>query len=161
MSDGVKLTALYFDGQKYFVDTLKKEYKKVDIKIFDETIKWLNIYFSGKAPSFTPALDMKGSDFRKRVWKIVLTIPFGRTMTYGQIADIIAKENGLKKMSAQAVGGAIGHNKISLIIPCHRVIGANGFLIGYAAGIDKKMWLLKMEEALMSGLSVPKKSMTP
>ena len=99
---------------------------------------------------------MKTTEFRKRVWKILLTIPYGKTMTYGEIAEKIAKDSGKAKMSAQAVGGAVGHNSISLIIPCHRVIGANGSLTGYAGGIEKKKKLLELEKADMSGFFVPK-----
>ena len=98
---------------------------------------------------------MKTTPFRKEVWEILLTIPFGKTMTYGEIADRIAGQNGLSRMSAQAVGGAVGHNAISLIIPCHRVVGANGSLTGYAGGIDKKAKLLALEQVDMSSLFVP------
>ena len=100
---------------------------------------------------------MKTTEFRKKVWKILLTIPYGKTMTYGEIAERIAKDSGKVKMSAQAVGGAVGHNSISLIIPCHRVIGTNGSLTGYAGGIEKKKKLLELEKADMSGFFVPKK----
>ena len=116
-----------------------------------------DIYFSGKAPDFTPPLKMDTTPFRKAVWEIMLTIPFGQTMTYGEIADRIAKQRGLAKMSAQAVGGAVGHNSISLIIPCHRVVGTNGSLTGYAGGIEKKVQLLTMEKTDMSAFFVPKK----
>lgn len=106
---------------------------------------WLDIYFSGKEPGFTPPLCMQTTQFRKAVWDIILTIPFGETMTYGEIADMIAKQKGMPKMSAQAVGGAVGHNMILLIIPCHRVVGANGSLTGYAGGLQKKIKLLAHE----------------
>ena len=148
-SDGVSLIGLWFKDQKYFADSLDEKYEVKSLPIFDETIRWLNIYFSGKAPDFTPKIKMKTSDFRKSVWKILLTIPYGQTMTYGEIAKIIAKQKGLSRMSAQAVGGAVGHNSISLIIPCHRVVGTNGSLIGYAGGIDKKIKLLTLEKALI------------
>ena len=144
-SDGEALIGLWFDGQKYFADVLGVECEEKFLPIFEETDKWLDIYFSGKAPDFTPPLNMKTTDFRKAVWEIMLSIPFGRTMTYGQIAERIAKQKGVKRMSAQAVGGAVGHNSISLIIPCHRVVGTNGSLTGYAGGIDKKVRLLEME----------------
>ena len=101
---------------------------------------------------------MKATAFRKAVWEILLTIPFGHTMTYGAIAEKMAKQQGLPHMSAQAVGGAVGHNAISIIIPCHRVVGANGSLTGYAGGIDKKIRLLTLEQANISGLFVPKGS---
>lgn len=146
-SNGREITGLWFDGQKYFGDTLPKDYEEKALPIFEETKKWLDIYFVGKAPDFTPPLKMETTDFRKAVWEIMLTIPFGQTMTYGEIANSIAKQKGLVKMSAQAVGGAVGHNSISLIIPCHRVVGANGSLTGYAGGIEKKIQLLTMEKA--------------
>ncbi len=104
---------------------------------------------------------MLTTPFRKAVWEIMLTIPFGETMTYGEIADKIAKQKGISKMSAQAVGGAVGHNSISLIIPCHRVVGTNGSLTGYAGGIDKKVQLLTLEKADMSDLFIPQKSTAP
>ena len=144
-SDGEALTGLWFDGQKYFANTLSAEHSERALPIFDETDRWLAIYFSGKDPGFTPALNMRGTAFRKAVWEILLTIPYGQTMTYGQIADRIEKKPGVCRMSAQAVGGAVGHNAISLIIPCHRVLGADGSLVGYAGGVDKKMRLLQME----------------
>lgn len=156
-SDGDSLIGLWFDKQKYFADTLEDEVFETALPIFDETAKWLDIYFSGKAPDFTPPLTMRTTQFRKEVWKIMLTIPFGRTMTYGEIADKIAKQHGLDRMSAQAIGGAVGHNSILLIIPCHRVVGTNGSLTGYAGGIDKKVKLLTMENADMTNFFVPKR----
>lgn len=156
-SNGKELTGLWFDGQKYFGDTLPKEYEEKDLPVFGQAARWLDIYFSGKAPDFTPPLLMKTTPFRKAVWEIMLAIPFGQTMTYGEIADKIAEQKGLSKMSAQAVGGAVGHNSISLIIPCHRVVGTNGSLTGYAGGIDKKVQLLTLEKVDMASLFVPKK----
>ena len=148
-SDGERLVGLWFEGQKHFADTLGKEHReRPDLEIFAATRRWLDIYFSGRAPDFTPPLLMRTTPFRHRVWEILLTIPYGRTMTYGDISRIIARERGLKSMSPQAVGGAVGHNSISLIIPCHRVVGAGGSLTGYAAGIDKKLRLLEMEKAV-------------
>ena len=135
----------WFDGQKYFADTLSVQREEKDLDVFRRTDNWLDIYFSGKEPNFTPPLRMKGTEFRQEVWQILLTIPFGKTMTYGEIARILADRRGIKSMSAQAVGGAVGHNPISLIIPCHRVVGTNGALTGYAGGLEKKAWLLDME----------------
>ena len=155
-SDGEALTGLWFDGQKYFEANLPEEHEEKRLEIFDITDKWLDIYFSGKEPDFTPPLSMKTTEFRKKVWKILLTIPYGKTMTYGEIAEKIAKDSGKAKMSAQAVGGAVGHNSISLIIPCHRVVGTNGSLTGYAGGIEKKKKLLELEKTDMSGVFVPK-----
>ena len=157
-SDGEALVGLWFDGQKYFADTLLEQHQeRNDLPVFDDTRRWLDTYFSGKAPDFTPRLSMRAGDFRRRVWEIMLGIPFGRTMTYGDIARQIALERGIPTMSTQAVGGAVGHNSISLIIPCHRVVGSNGSLTGYAGGIDKKLRLLQMEGALQPSLFVPTK----
>lgn len=146
-SDGEALTGLWFDGQKYFGSTLSADHEVKSLPVFEQTKKWLDIYFSGKAPDFTPPLSVGTTAFRQAVWDILLTIPFGQTMTYREIADRIAAQKGLAHMSAQAVGGAVGHNPISLIIPCHRVIGTDGSLTGYAGGTDKKLWLLTMEGA--------------
>lgn len=156
-SEEEALIGLWFDGQKYFADSITEEYTEKSLPIFGETAKWLGIYFSGKEPDFTPPLMMKTTPFRKAVWEVMLTIPYGKTMTYGEIANKIAEKKGIAKMSAQAVGGAVGHNSISLIIPCHRVVATNGSLTGYAGGIDKKVQLLKLEKTDMSGFFVPKK----
>ena len=153
-SDGEALIGLWFDGQKYFADTLEMEFEDRDLPVFEQARHWLDIYFSGRQPDFTPPLRMKTTPFRKSVWEIMLTIPFGKTMTYGEIAVCIAKQKGHRHMSAQAVGGAVGHNSISLIIPCHRVVGASGGLTGYAGGIDKKIKLLEMEKADFLGRNV-------
>lgn len=146
-SDGRALTGLWFDGQKYFGRTLSADHEPGNLPVFEQTRKWLDIYFSGKAPDFTPPLSVRATPFCESVWDILLTIPFGRTMTYGEIAHKVAAQKGLAHMSAQAVGGAVGHNPVSLIIPCHRVVGADGSLTGYAGGTDKKLWLLNMEKA--------------
>ena len=155
-SDGERLIGLWFDGQKYFADALDAEYEEKPLPIFELTDRWLDIYFSGREPDFTPPLYMKTSEFRKAVWEVMLTIPYGKTMTYGEIAETIAKQRGIARMSAQAVGGAVGHNSISLIIPCHRVVGTNGSLTGYAGGIDKKVKLLQREKADMTKFFVPR-----
>lgn len=141
------LMGLWFDGQKYFAQTLPKELEEKELRVFKEAKKWLDTYFGGKEPDFTPKLLLKGSDFRKAVWEILLSIPYGHTTTYGEIAKIMAEKMGRQTMSAQAVGGAVGHNPISVIVPCHRVIGADGSLTGYAGGIEKKIELLKLEKA--------------
>ena len=147
--DGVALTGLWFDGQKYFGASLSRDHEQRELSVFEQADRWLDLYFSGREPDFTPALSMKTTPFRKAVWEILLTIPYGRTMTYGEIARRIAEEKGLSRMSAQAVGGAVGHNAISLIMPCHRVVGTNGSLTGYAAGIAVKEKLLRLEKADM------------
>ena len=148
-SDGDALLGLWLDGQNIFATTLDKERQEKLLPVIEDTCRWLDIYFSGKEPGFTPKLNVCAPEFRKRVWEILLTIPFGQTMTYGEIASQIAREKGVKQMSAQAIGGAVGHNPISLIIPCHRVIGAKGSLTGYAGGIDKKARLLQLEKAIL------------
>lgn len=156
-SDGEALVGLWFDGQKYYEDTLARGHGEADLPVFDEADAWLDTYFGGREPGFTPALHVRGSDFRRRVCQILLEIPYGETRTYGSIAAQIARERGLEGMSAQAVGGAVGHNPISLIIPCHRVVGANGNLTGYAGGIRRKVRLLKLEGTGMTGFYVPRK----
>ena len=157
-SNGAEITGLWFEGQKYFGDTLPQQYEeKKQLPIFMEAKRWLDLYFQGKDPEFIPPLCMETTPFRKAVWQIMLSIPYGQTMTYGEIARRIAKQKGLVKMSAQAVGGAVGHNAISLMIPCHRVVGTDGSLTGYAGGIEKKIKLLTLEKADMSTLFIPKK----
>ena len=131
-----------------------------ETKILTEAKKWLDIYFSGEDPTFTPPLHPSGSAFRQAVWQILLQIPYGQTITYGEIARRVAEMQQLSHMSAQAVGGAVGHNKVSIIIPCHRVVGANGSLTGYAGGLDKKIALLELEHADMSRLFIPGKHCT-
>ena len=155
-SNGTAITGLWFDGQKYFGAGLEKKCEEKELAVFEEAKRWLDIYFSGKEPGFTPPLLMETTPFRKEVWEILLTIPYGQTMTYGGIADRIARQKGLDRMSAQAVGGAVGHNAISLMIPCHRVVGTNGSLTGYAGGIEKKVQLLTLEKADISSCFVPK-----
>ena len=151
------LTGLWFDGQKYFGDNLPAVCEEKMLPVFEDAKRWLDLYFQGKDPGFTPPLSMETSPFRKRVWEIMLTIPYGKTMTYGEIAQQIAAERGLSQMSAQAVGGAVGHNSISLIIPCHRVVGTNGSLTGYAGGVDRKIKLLTLEKADTSKFFLPTK----
>ena len=147
-SDGENIIGLWIEGQKYFEDTIKNEniIKKDNLEIFVKTKDWLDRYFRGKRPDIKELkLSPKGSEFRKNVWKILCKIPYGQTITYGKIAKEIATLMNKKSMSAQAVGNAVGHNPISIIIPCHRVIGENGSLTGYAGGIGKKIKLLELE----------------
>jgi methylated-DNA-[protein]-cysteine S-methyltransferase len=151
-SDGEALTGLWFDGQKYFPDGLADGSDEIQLPVFDLTQRWLDIYFSGQQPDFTPPLKLKTTAFRKDVCEIMRTIPFGETMTYGEIATRIAAQKGIRQMSAQAVGGAVAHNPISLIIPCHRVVGSNGSMTGYAGGLDRKVWLLEMEHSVSKGV---------
>lgn len=156
-ADDIGLTGLWFDGAKYYADNLSEEHTVKETPILAEVRRWLDIYFDGRNPDFTPPLNPIGSRFRKDVWEILLQIPYGQTVTYGDIARKLAEKRGLARMSAQAVGGAVGHNEISVIIPCHRVIGTNGSLTGYAGGIDKKIRLLELEHADMSRFFVPTK----
>mgnify|MGYP000419242020 FL=1 len=156
-ADEIGLTGLWFDGQKHFARGLSNERIAQETPILAEAKRWLDIYFTGKAPDFTPPLHPTGSEFRKAVWEILLQIPYGQTTTYGEIARQLAEKQGLARMSAQAVGGAVGHNKISIIIPCHRVVGTNGSLTGYAGGIHKKEQLLELERADMSRFFLPEK----
>lgn len=156
-ADETGLTGLWFDGEKYYADNLPAEHAAAKTPILSAAVRWLDCYFSGKEPDFTPPLHPIGSPFRRAVWEILLQIPYGATVTYGEIAKQLAKKMGLARMSAQAVGGAVGHNEISIIIPCHRVVGTNGSLTGYAGGLDKKTGLLALERADMSRLFLPKK----
>ena len=154
-ADNTGLTGLWFEGQKYFALSLDKEHEEKEIPLFEEVKQWLDIYFSGKEPDFTVPLHFTGTAIQNEVWEILCTIPYGRTMTYGEIAKQIAVRKGLPHMSAQAVGGAVGHNEISIIVPCHRVVGADGSLTGYAGGIDKKIKLLQLEKADMKSFFIP------
>ena len=154
-----QLIGLWIEGQKYYLGNLKEEIKEnKNERILIKTKKWLDEYFNGKKPEISE-LDLApiGSEFAKNVWEILCEIPYGKVTTYGEIAKKMAKIMHKEKMSAQAVGGAVGHNPISIIIPCHRVVGANGSLTGYAGGIDKKIYLLKHEQVNMENLFVPKK----
>lgn len=141
-SDAAALTGLYFDGERDFPDLSAAQEK--DLPVFGEVMRWLTIYFGGKEPAFMPALRPAGTPFQQAVWEILRTIPYGGTTTYGAIARRIAADAG-RRMSAQAVGGAVGRNPISILIPCHRVIGADGSLTGYAGGLPRKTALLRIE----------------
>ena len=156
-SDGTALTGLWFDGQKYFASTLGADYTEKDLPVFTEAKRWLDIYFSGRKPDFTPPLSLNGSAFRMAVWQILQSIPYGQTITYGNIARQLAAQQGKARISAQAVGGAVGHNPISIIVPCHRVVGTGGSLTGYAGGIDKKVQLLELEDIDTIKFTMPTK----
>lgn len=156
-ADSIGLTGLWFEGQKYYALYLDKDHEEKELPIFADTKRWLDIYFSGKEPDFSLPLHFTGTEFQNEVWEILASIPYGKTMTYGEIAQKIAANRGLKRMSAQAVGGAVGHNEISIIVPCHRVVGTNGSLTGYAGGIEKKIALLTLENVDMQSFFVPKK----
>ena len=156
-ADNIGLTGLWFEGQKYFALSLDKDHEEKELPLFVEVKHWLDIYFSGKKPDFTVPLHFTGTAFQKEVWHILCSIPYGQTMTYAEIAKQLAAKRGLPRMSAQAVGGAVGHNEISIIVPCHRVVGTNGSLTGYAGGIDKKVKLLSLEKIDMTSFFIPKK----
>ncbi len=147
-SESENLIGLWIEGQKYFLSSIKSELKEQpDLEIFIKTTNWLDRYFQNKKPETSEIpLAPRGTEFQKAVWEILCKIPYGQTTTYGKIAQQIAKQFGKEKMSAQAVGGAVGHNPVSIIIPCHRVIGSNGNLTGYAGGLDKKIKLLELEK---------------
>lgn len=149
------LTGLWFDGQKHYAGTLAAEHEEGILPVLARTTEWLDCYFSGKNPGFTPPLYLNGTSFRLEVWEILQKIPFGETVTYKDIAGELARRKGLRGMSAQAVGGAVAHNPISIIIPCHRVVGCNGSLTGYAGGLAKKIGLLALEGVDASGLFAP------
>ena len=144
-ADSVGLTGLWFEGQKYFARALEAEHSEQEIPVLASAKQWLHIYFSGSEPDFTPPLHLIGTAFQKEVWEILRRIPYGQVTTYGAIAAQIAARRGLAHMSAQAVGGAVGPNPISVLVPCHRVVGSQGALTGYAGGIDKKRALLRLE----------------
>jgi methylated-DNA-[protein]-cysteine S-methyltransferase len=174
-SDGDHLTGLWLKGQKYFGATLSND--EIDKKgetgeiggvgevddsanklpLFYLVEQWLDAYFQGKQPELSLPLAPKGSPFRQNVWDILCQIPYGEVITYGDIAKKMAQKLGKDTMSAQAIGGAVGHNPISIIIPCHRVVGANGSLTGYAGGIENKIKLLELEQVDLTRFSIPTK----
>ena len=158
-SDGENLIGLWLEGQKYFGSTVSENLiENNDLNIFIVTKEWLDRYFAGEKPKISELqLAPNGGEFRKLVWVILCEIPYGETITYGEIAKKVAFKMNKKSMSSQAVGGAVGHNPISIIIPCHRVMGTNGNLTGYAGGIDKKIKLLEHEGVDISKLFVPAK----
>lgn len=157
-ADETGLTGLWFDGAKYYAAGLNPQHEEKEVPVFETTRRWLALYFSGQKPDHLPPVHLIGSPFQRRVWEIMLEIPYGQTMTYKELAVRIAEERGIPRMSAQAVGGAVARNPISIILPCHRMVGSNGSLTGYAGGIPRKIELLKLEGVPMEGLFVPAKS---
>lgn len=151
-ADGAGVTGLWFQDQSNAKQrpqverTTTDEFSEADA-FCDQTKHWLDIYFSGQEPDFVPPLHLGGTPFQLAVWQILRQIPYGQTMTYGEIAQLIATQHNRSRMSAQAVGGAVGRNPITLLVPCHRVVGANGKLTGYAGGVDRKAKLLALEKA--------------
>ena len=156
-ADDIGLTGLWFEGQKYFGAHLSKEHEDKEIPVFEMAKRWLDVYFSGREPEFSVPLHLSGTPFQLEVWEILRKIPYGQTMTYGAIAKEAAEKRGSKNMSAQAAGGAVGRNPVSVIVPCHRVAGTNGSLAGYAGGIEKKVKLLELEGVDLTSFFIPKK----
>lgn len=140
-----KLCGLWFDGQKYFGSTLQGKNEEEETPILHQTRQWLDIYFAKGQPDFFPPIQLTGTPFQQTVWNILCSIPYGETRTYKEVAAETARQLGRPHMSAQAVGNAVGHNPISILIPCHRVVGTNGSLTGYAGGTDRKLALLQIE----------------
>ena len=157
-ADEIGLTGVWFDGQKYFARGLPKEQTERNTPVLSAARRWLDVYFTGREPDFMPPLNPIGSGFQRAVWELLLQIPYGQTTTYGALAQKLAQQQGLAHMSAQAVGGAVGRNKISILIPCHRVVGTGGRLTGYAGGVDRKAGLLELEH---SGLCIPRRGTAP
>lgn len=151
-ADATGLTGLWFENQKYYAAGLGSDIVNVkacsEHPIFVQTKHWLSLYFEGREPKFTVPIHLTGTDFQKEIWQLLLEIPYGETTTYGTLAKIYAQKHGCSHMCAQAVGSAVGHNKISILVPCHRVLGAGGSLTGYAGGLDKKKRLLLLEGVL-------------
>ncbi len=160
-ADEVGVVGLWFKNEKYYAYCLDKENEPRETHIIKKLKRWLDIYFEGREPDFTPPLHMIGTQFQLEVWNILREIPYGKTTTYNEIAKKIAKNRGIERMSAQAVGTAVGKNSINLIVPCHRVVGTNNSLAGYAGGIDKKITFLKLEGAYKDEYFVPKHSTAP
>lgn len=159
VSNETALIGVWMEGQKYSGGSLRENLVENETdRILEESKIWLDSYFSGSKPSITDLpLAPMGGEFRQRVWKILCEIPYGKVITYGQISMLVAKQLNKTSMSSQAVGGAVGHNPISIIIPCHRVVGSNGSLTGYAGGIQRKIALLEHEGLDMSKFTLPKK----
>jgi methylated-DNA-[protein]-cysteine S-methyltransferase len=159
VSDENSIIGLWIGEQKYMEKTMPHDIiAKDDLPVLQEGVAWLDDYFAGKKPKLSRlSLAPTGSEFQQQVWRILTEIPYGELTTYGKIAKEVAQRMGKARMSAQAVGGAVGHNPISIIIPCHRVVGANGSLTGYGGGMEKKIKLLEHEKVDMTGLFVPKK----
>ena len=156
-ADEEGLTGLWFEDAAHFADGLPTEREESETPVLAETKKWLDLYFLGQEPEFLPKLHPVGSNFRQEVWALLQEIPYGQTTTYGALAKELARRQGKATISAQAVGGAVGHNRISILIPCHRVVGTGGSLTGYAGGLEKKVRLLELEGVAMEGFSLPKR----
>ncbi len=150
-SDGYNLVGLWFERQKYYPDYIGELSPEDECEVFRLTAKWLDVYFSGAKPDFTPPIKLRGTEFQKDIWGFLAKIPYGQTVTYKDIAAMYCEKHNVGKMSAQAVGGAVGRNPISVIVPCHRVVGSDGGLTGYAGGLPLKQYLLRLEKAVFRG----------
>lgn len=147
--DDFGLIGVWFDDQKYFGATLTAGVAECVTPVLSDAARWLDDYFKGVRPSFVPPLSLKGSNFRLKVWSLLQEIPYGQTNTYKDLADKVARSEGKTQMSAQAIGGAVGHNPVSIIVPCHRVVAADGSLTGYAGGLERKAALLRLEGIIL------------
>lgn len=159
-ADETGVTGAWFAGQKYFARTLETDAREATgtqaaLQALDAARRWLDVYFSGREPDFSVPLHLTGTAFQQSVWAMLRAIPYGKTVTYGEIARRLAAERGVSRISAQAVGGAVGRNPVSVIVPCHRVVGADGGFTGYAGGIDKKQKLLALEKADITRIFIP------
>ena len=164
VSDEENIIGLWFSKHKYMENEIPTDImEKEDIQPLQEGVLWLDDYFAGKKPDISrlPLSPINGTEFRKQIWQLLIEIPYGQVITYGQVAKEVAKRMGKARMSAQAVGGAVGHNPISIIIPCHRVVGSNGSLTGYGGGINNKISLLRHEGIEMNNYYTPKNSTAP
>lgn len=156
-SDGERLTGLWFDGQKYYPEAGLPACEAQVLPLFDQTRAWLDRYFAGENPGPVPPLRLEGSPFRLAVWRLLQQIPRGEVVTYKAIARQLERERGGARVSAQAVGGAVGHNPVSIVVPCHRVVGCDGSLTGYAGGVERKAALLRLEGVDRWAGSVPER----
>lgn len=154
-ADEIGITGIWFEKQKYYANALSKTCEKAKTPAIQAAERWMTLYFEGKNPDFSVPLHLIGTAFQRQVWELLLAIPYGKTCTYGELAARIAKQTGRERMSAQAVGSAVGHNKVSILVPCHRVVGAGGNLTGYAGGLDKKIFLLKLENGYQPNFYLP------
>lgn len=145
-AEGNALKGLWFDGQRYDRSTLSASFEEQDLPVFQETFRWLDLYFAGKCPDFMPDIMLCGTAYRKEIWDILKDIPYGRTVTYKDVAEQYFRRHG-RKTSPRAAGNAVSHNPVSLIIPCHRVVGSDHGLTGYAGGLSRKQYLLDLEQA--------------
>lgn len=148
-SDGEALTGLWLEGQRFFARTLPTAVSEKTLPIFEQTERWLALYFAGREPDFLPPIRLTGTPFQLRVWELLRTIPYGTTVTYGELAGRLFAHTGLPRASARAIGAAVARNPVSILVPCHRVVGANGALTGYAGGLERKRFLLELERTLI------------